>query len=146
MSTPALTVPAQLDRLGDIRRYVETAGKQAGLSEEAAYALVLAVDELATNIIMHGYSGLGTNGDVSITAGMDEEKLTVTLEDHGKPFDPGARTMPSAEELSKPLEERGIGGLGIYLALQSVDQHRYERLGDANRNILTMKRGQKTNK
>jgi anti-sigma regulatory factor (Ser/Thr protein kinase) len=49
--------------------------------------------------------------------------------------------MPTAEELAEPLEDREIGGLGIFLALKSVDEFRYERRGDINVNTFVMRRG-----
>lgn len=142
----ALTVPAHLDQLAEMRRYVEAAGTQAGLRKDAIYNLALAVDELATNIILHGYQEHGLQGDITLTASVEDEGLSMVMEDRGVAFDPGTRTLPSAEDLSKPLEERSIGGLGIYLALSSVDDYRYQRVGEVNRNILTMKRGHENDK
>ena len=140
MDMQALTVPAQLDQLAEMRRYVQAAGKQAGLAEDTSYNLALAVDELATNIILHGYQEHGLSGDITLTAISEGDALSVVMEDRGVAFDPGTRPTPSAEELSKPLEERRIGGLGIYLAMNSVDDYHYQRLGEVNRNTLTMKR------
>jgi anti-sigma regulatory factor (Ser/Thr protein kinase) len=102
---------------------------------------VLAVDELATNIVLHGYQEHGQSGDITLSAVTDDEALRIVMEDRGAAFVPATRPMPSTEELSKPLEERHIGGLGIFLALNSVDEYRYLRLGEINRNTLSMKRG-----
>src|SRR5207248_1366137 len=55
------------------------------------------------------------------------------------PFDP--RQVPAPDNLHLPAEERGVGGLGIYLALGGVDQFTYERAGDRNRNVLVVYRG-----
>jgi serine/threonine-protein kinase RsbW len=141
----ALTVPAQLDQLAAMRRYVQAAGAEAGLGEEASYNLALAVDELATNIILHGYQEQGRSGDITLNAMTEADDLKLVLEDRGAAFDPSTRPLPSEEELSKPLEERRIGGLGIFLAMHSVDDYHYERTGDINRNILTVKRAQTNN-
>ena len=46
--------------------------------------------------------------------------------------------MPTALDLDQPLEERDLGGLGIFLALQGVDRFDYQRCDDRNRNILAM--------
>jgi anti-sigma regulatory factor (Ser/Thr protein kinase) len=141
MDMQSLTVPAQLDQLAEMRRYVQAAGEEAGLSSDATYKLVLAVDELATNIVIHGYQEHGQSGDITLSAVTERESLSIVIEDRGAAFDPATLPMPSAEDLSKPLEERHIGGLGIFLALNSVDDYRYQRLGEINRNTLTMKRG-----
>ena len=73
-------------------------------------------------------------------ADIDEHKLTVTIEDDAEPFDPQWVELPSDEDLSQPLEERSIGGLGLFLALQGVDDFEYKREGERNRSILVIYR------
>jgi putative intracellular protease/amidase/anti-sigma regulatory factor (Ser/Thr protein kinase) len=131
-----LKVPANLDSLAAVAAFVVEAAQAAGLSRQAAYRLRLAVDELATNIVTYGYAGASGNIDVSVE--MDERTLTVTLEDAGVPFDPHKVAPP--DDLHLPLEQRDIGGLGVYLALEGVDGFFYERIGDRNRNILVVNR------
>lgn len=134
------SLPASLTALSDIRRLVTQACQTAGLSEDATYRLALAVDEIATNIITHGYQEQGMTGDIVISIEKMDDKLTVILEDTGVAYDPRARNMPTAEDLDKPLSERDIGGLGIYLALQGVDRFDYQRCEQVNRNILEVER------
>jgi anti-sigma regulatory factor (Ser/Thr protein kinase) len=129
------TVPATLDSLGAIADYVMTAAATAGLGKRASYHLRLAVDELVTNIIVHGHTEAGLQGTIELRADIDEEALTIALEDAGMAYDP--RQAP-APDTSTPLEERPIGGLGVYLAIRSVDEFLYERVGDRNRTILKM--------
>ena len=71
-------------------------------------------------------------------AKMDYDTLTITLEDTAAPFDP--RGLPRPEQTELPLEERPIGGLGVFLTMENVDQFRYEYVGNRNRNIFVMKR------
>jgi sigma-B regulation protein RsbU (phosphoserine phosphatase) len=97
----------------------------------------LAVDEIATNIVTHGYAEAGLEGAVKVEAFIDEKHLTVYLEDTGAAYDPTQASMP---DLDLPAEERPIGGLGVYLVIQGVDKFRYERVGDRNRNIFIMNR------
>ena len=61
----AVTFPGTLDALSSIRQYVKTAAEAAGLDHSAAYNLILAVDEIATNVIEHGYREAGLKGDIS---------------------------------------------------------------------------------
>ncbi len=133
-----LTVPAVLDSLGPIGRYVLEAASMAGLDRKAAYRLRLAVDEIATNIIGYGYPKAGKTGDVLVTADVGEQTLTVALEDEAVPFDPRALTRPDHMDL--PIEERPIGGLGVFLAMEGVDEYQYEYVKNRNRNIFIMKR------
>jgi serine/threonine-protein kinase RsbW len=129
-----------LDSLGAIREYVASAARTAGLDKKAAYELSLAVDEIATNIILYGYEEAGRSGVIDVRADMGNGKLTVTLEDDGEPFDPRQSKLPENEDLLRPLEERPVGGLGLYLAFQGVDEFRYERAGGRNRNIFVVYR------
>jgi sigma-B regulation protein RsbU (phosphoserine phosphatase) len=123
-----------------IGTYVLEAAAAAGLDKKRSYALRLAVDEVATNIITHGYEEAGLQGTVSIRADVDEQALVVTLEDNGAPFDPTTFRPPTDEELNRPLEERPMGGLGVYLAIQSADRFFYRRTRDTNRNVFIMNR------
>lgn len=135
-----LCLPASLDSLDPIAAYIVEAATEAGLDPRSAYNLRLAVDEIATNIITHGYEEAGLRGDITVSGDMSEASLTVVLEDSGIPFDPLSQDLPSEDDLKLPLEERSIGGLGIYLVLKGVDAFRYERVGEHNRNIFVMNR------
>jgi anti-sigma regulatory factor (Ser/Thr protein kinase) len=136
-----LTVDATLTSLSEIGRYVDTVSQAAGLARQEAYNLRLAVDEVATNVIVHGYEEHGLSGTLLLRAETTDESVAVTVEDRGPEFDPRNQAMPTAEELAEPLEDREIGGLGIFLALKSVDEFRYERRGDINVNTFVMRRG-----
>jgi anti-sigma regulatory factor (Ser/Thr protein kinase) len=137
---PSLTVPATLDSLSTIAEYVITASAAAGLDKKAAYGCRLAVDEIATNIIMYGYGQAGYEGVLYLQADIDEQALTISIEDTGLAYNPCETHLPDEDELKLPLEERAIGGLGIYLALHEVDKFFYERVGDKNRNTFIMYR------
>jgi serine/threonine-protein kinase RsbW len=133
-----LTLPGILDSLSAIGKYVNTAALEAGLDKKAAYKLRLAVDEIASNIIIHGYQEAGLLGEVVVRAQSDLETLTITLEDTSAPFDPRDKERP--EQIDLPIEERPIGGLGIYLAVESVDRFDYEYVNNRNRNIFIVNR------
>ena len=134
-----LRTGATLDVLGAIGAFVMDAAKSAGLSSRSANRLRLAVDELATNVIVHG-KPLEHSGDdeIRLVADMDEERLTITMEDRGPEFDP--RAHAPAEHVTKPVEERPVGGLGVYLAVRSVDGFDYARVGDINRSTFMVNR------
>ncbi|MEB3282466.1 MAG: anti-sigma regulatory factor [Lyngbya sp.] len=134
-----LVVPGTLEYLDKIAQYVLCASKRANLGKKAS-KLRLAVDEIATNIILHGYQNGNQEGTIKIRANIDEHTLTIYLEDTGTPFDPTAHQHP--ENLDKPLEERALGGLGIYLARENVDEFLYQRIHHTNRNIFVMNRPQ----
>ncbi|HVN82331.1 MAG TPA: anti-sigma regulatory factor [Terriglobia bacterium] len=125
-----------LDSLGLIRDYVKAAATMAGLDKKRTYDLCLAVDEIATNIILYGYQAAGLSGEVVVRAEIDDQNLTVTLEDEGESFNPLQQTMPTEEDLTRALEDRPIGGLGLFLAIKGIDEFKYERVRGRNRNIF----------
>jgi len=121
-----------LDALESIRDYVTDAAKSAGLEHKAIYKLCLAVDEIATNVVLHGYEEAGLNGDLKIDAALENDTLVIRLEDHGKAYDPNFHAVPDANDLAQQLEQREIGGLGIYLALDGVDDLQYSTTENGN--------------
>ncbi len=129
-----LTVAGTLGSLGAIAKYVMAVAAATGLDKKTSYNLRLAVDEIATNIIIHGYEEAGREGVLDLQAFVDEQTLTISIKDTGVPYDPNQRLTP--DDLDQPLEQRKIGGLGVYIAIQGVDKFIYERVGDRNHNIF----------
>lgn len=132
-----LTVPGTLESLGEIADYVKAAANSAGLDKKSSYRLRLAVDEIATNIITHGYVEAGGEGNLALQAEIDEQELTIVIEDTGIAYE--LQRQPP-DSLDSPLEERQIGGLGVYLAIQNVDKFFYERVEDRNRHTFIVQR------
>ena len=125
--------PGDFSSLAQIACFVAQATEAAGLSDRAAYAVQMAVDEACSNIIEHAYGGEGV-GSIDCTYEVTEDSLIITLRDKGRPFDTTHHTHP---HLDVQLEERALGGLGVYLTRQLMDtvDHRYEAgLG----NVLTL--------
>ena len=91
----------------------------------------LALEEAVTNVMLYAYPG--ENGKVLIEAEKTPQRITFTISDSGIPFDPTQR--PEAD-ITLPAEDRAIGGLGIHLVRQIMDDIHYERKD--NRNILTL--------
>lgn len=133
-----LTVPGEIDSLEVISDYVAQAAASAGLDEKASYRLHLAVDEIATNIIAHGYAKSGGGGVLKLWVEIEDETLTVWIEDTGQAYDPSLYRRP--DDLDLPPDQRPVGGLGVYLALRSVDEFLYERVGNRNRHMLAVNR------
>jgi len=119
--------------LEDMRQFAAQAAKDAGMDDAEVYVVKLAVDEACTNIIEHAY-GVENEGEIECTCDAEDDRLTFILRDHGKPFDPSSVTEP---DLSSGLEKRPLGGLGVYLMRQLMDEVRYESFGEAG-NLLTM--------
>jgi serine/threonine-protein kinase RsbW len=134
----ALTVLGTLDALDAIAEYTIAAAEVANLDPETSYNLRLAIDELVTNIIQHGYKMTDGAGPIRLQAILSDRALIVIVEDRGIPYDPTQNPPP--RNLHLPPEHRQMGGLGIYLAMKSVDRLIYERVGDLNRNVIIVER------
>lgn len=124
--------------LGALRDFVSHSGRVAGLSPRAIYNLKLAVDEIATNIVMYAYPYSSHEDLITITSRLHPDRLEITLEDTGIHYNPREHQLP--EDFESPLETRDIGGLGIYFALKSVDEFHYKREDGCNRNHFVMYR------
>lgn len=128
------TFPARLDQLQAIGELVVEAGRQMELDERALYAVQTAVDEAATNIILHGYSREG-EGPIHIACWQEGDDFVVEMRDYGRPFDPSRVPEP---DLHAPLEKRREGGLGLFLMRRMMNRVEFSRQGKEN--ILTMVR------
>lgn len=92
----------------------------------------IVLDELLSNIVKYGFDDEKEH-TIRVTLELFGRKLVITFEDDGIPFNPFQKTPP---DLTKPIEEREIGGLGIHLVRNLMDEFSYKR--DVNRNIVTM--------
>jgi len=144
--TQTITYKASLDVLEPIRKLLTQIGQEVRLSKKKTYNLCLAVDEIATNVIRYGYMEADViDGIFYLTIEKYDNQLVVTIDDTGTPFNPLEHNLPSEEDLNIPLEDRPIGGLGVMIALQSVDEFKYEFSDNHNKNIFIVKYGDHTN-
>ncbi len=130
--TFSLCIAAELKHLETIRQFIEERAAALGLDSAAIPDVVLATDEAVTNIILHGY--WGRPGIIEIELERCQEALVIRLRDYAEPFDPTTVPLP---DLSLPPEERGLGGLGVYLMRQVMDEI-YHQLTPQGYNELTM--------
>ena len=107
--------------------------RENGIDDEDAKTLNLAVEEWVVNVINYAYPK-GTRGHVELTAKVNDGLMTLVVKDHGIPFDP---TQHEDADVEAELEDRPIGGLGIYLVKNIMDSMDYERSADGY-NIVTL--------
>jgi len=112
-----LRVDATLENLDVIRNFVEKHASEMGLGADATYGLILAADEAATNIIVHGYKRKA--GTIEVWVEREGDTLIVRLHDDAPPFDP---TRVPAPDLKRSLEKRKPGGLGIFFIRHYTDE------------------------
>lgn len=127
-----LRIPAQVSQLALARQFVEETGASLGLPRTVTEPLTLAVDESLSNIVQHGYQD--KVGTVELEMERTENAVVVRLRDQGPPFDPTSLPDP---DIHLPLNQRPVGGLGVFLTRRSVDSVAYERTA-AGDNQLTL--------
>ncbi|MDR3575945.1 MAG: ATP-binding protein [Anaerolineaceae bacterium] len=130
----ARTFNAELDNLAVIRTYVEETGLSLHAQAKAVGEIVQAVDEAATNVIVHGYQG--QPGLIEIEVEQENECLAVRIRDQAFYFDPTSVPPP---DLTLPLNKRPMGGLGVHLIRTLMDEFRYAALSQGG-NELTLKK------
>ena len=130
---PTQRFTCSLNNLEKICDYVTHYANQAGLTEAEVYAVQLAVDEAATNIIEHGY-GQECPNRIDVTCEILENGLKVLIYDDAESFDPA--TVPEPE-INVSLEDIKPRGLGIFFMRKMMDEVKYEASSD-NGNRLTM--------
>jgi serine/threonine-protein kinase RsbW len=132
--THRITRAAYLESLRDFREFIkEHCANIPAVSNEVLYDIQLAVDEACTNIITHGYQDLNP-GSIILDLEINPDKLTVFLTDFGHSFEPSDVPIP---DIHAPLEERELGGYGLFLIQQTIDELDYQVTEDGNKMILT---------
>ncbi|MGL1863078.1 MAG: ATP-binding protein [Pseudodesulfovibrio sp.] len=118
------------------RPKVEAFGEEHGLPKKVIFHLTLVLDELVTNIIDYGYADFDEH-PIDVAINLDEEIITIRLEDDSEPFNILEAPEP---DLEAPLEERDhLGGMGIHLVKNMVDGIAYAREDNKNVLLLTKK-------
>jgi serine/threonine-protein kinase RsbW len=128
--------PADFAQLDPIRDFVGDAATLAGFSTQDIYSIQLATDEACSNVIEHAYHGMPA-GDIEITCDVLPGELRIVIHDHGKHFDMGKVKKPN---LSKRLEDREIGGLGVYFIHKLMDEVHFESTKKAGNTLTMVKR------
>src|SRR5690625_3826393 len=118
-----------LEELETLAVKLTTFGESENLSPVIVQQLNLALDELVTNAIQYGFEN-GKKGLIEIELERDEKQVTAILSDNGRSFDPFQTAEP---DISLPVEERQVGGLGVFLVRQLMDEYSYRREKNRNR-------------
>ena len=133
-----MKVPATLESLEKVMRFVSGFAGDHGFSKEKIFDIQLATEEALLNIFQYAYPG-EHKGEVEVTCEMQgDSELTIRILDTGVPFDILSLSEP---DLACPLPDRKIGGLGCYLIRKMADDVHYRRQGDTNILTLVVRKG-----
>ena len=130
-----LELEAVRENLPEVQDFVEEHLEAASCPMKARMQIGLAVEEIFVNIASYAYAPEQGKATVRVEVSPDPVTVTVTFLDKGIPYDPLAKQDP---DVALPAEERQIGGLGIFMAKQVMDDVAYEYKD--GQNILTLKK------
>lgn len=115
-----LEIESKVENLPVIGDFLAEAMNQLDIEPATASRVQLVVDEACTNVIKHAYSEW--KGLITLVLELVDNDLIITIRDRGKPFDPSSVPSP---DLEADLDERKIGGLGIYFMRELMDEISY---------------------
>jgi anti-sigma regulatory factor (Ser/Thr protein kinase) len=126
-----ITLSAAFDNLDQLLEWIETILEDYSCPARTAQQFAVVTDEIFANIAHYAYTG--TTGDVTVRLGRVGDVLVAQFEDGGIPFNPLDWPDPKT---SGSIEERRIGGQGIFLIKKISDRVTYQRFED--KNLLTI--------
>ncbi len=130
-----LTLEARTENLSKVAAFVQSRLEAAGCSLKMQMQIDVAVEEIFVNIANYAYTPEVGSATVRVEVSENPVKVSITFIDRGIPYDPLAKTDP---DVSLSAEEREIGGLGIFMTKQLMDDVVYEYRD--GQNILTLKK------
>lgn len=134
----AIRVGNDLEEIPRVADAIEALAEKEEWPVDWIFNLNLSLDELLTNIVHNGYQDDERHEiDLSVR-GLADGGIEIVVEDDGVPFDPF--TEAPEPDLESGVEERPIGGLGVFLVKQLMHEVEYERRGDRNRVTLRLRR------
>ena len=132
----SLRMKAVLENVPRAIECVAEWAQKAGFDKRALYEIQLAVDEACANVVDHAYEGVDP-GDIEVSCCLDDQVLTIQVRDWGTGFDLAGVADP---ELDAPLEERTLGGLGLFLVRQVMDDVQFNSDPEVGNELMMSKR------
>lgn len=129
------TLPAVIDSIPQVTAWIDEELKKLNCSMKAQMQIDVAIDEIFSNIAQYAYPGKEGSANVQLDFQEDTRMLSITFVDQGIPFDPLSQKEP---DTSLGIEERKIGGLGIFLVKKTMDEVSYQYRD--GKNILCLKK------
>ena len=129
-----LKLKNQMSELERVNAFVEEIGQELGLNFELQMNLNLVMEEMVVNVISYAYPE-GSEAEIELLAESDGKQLKFVLSDRGKEFDP---TLGGNTDMDVNPAERELGGMGIFIVKNIMNEVSYQRL--EGKNLLTMKK------
>ncbi len=126
--TRNISIKNRIEETTGVTDLVEQTSLEAGFEQKEVYDILIALDEILSNIVYYAYPD-GSTGVIDIEIKFDGETIEIRFIDSGVPFDPLTKADP---DLSIPVEEREIGGLGIFIVKKLMNEVSYVRENEKN--------------
>ncbi|MFN8257670.1 MAG: ATP-binding protein [Bacteroidales bacterium] len=133
MRNHIIHIKSRLSGIGIMNEQLAKMCKEWTINKDVAFSMNLALEEIVTNIIHHGYNGR-EECDITIRFSLEKYNLRIQIKDTAPEFNP--LNAPEPDDLNKPLEERHVGGLGIHLVKKFTDNLTYRRMN--SKNVITL--------
>ena len=133
MNERRTSVPSEAAQLPVLAQFLQEFWSAADLPAAQSLAFEIALEEIFMNVVTHG-TPAGSPRRVEVCLALSEDDLTLAVEDEGPPFDPLSLPPP---DTSARLDERRVGGLGVYFVRQLMDAVSYTRVGPRNQLRMT---------
>ncbi|MDR0555851.1 MAG: ATP-binding protein [Holosporaceae bacterium] len=130
-----IEVKNDIEEINRVRHIVQDFCKSRMVSDKKFHDIIIIFDEIITNIIKYAYQD-DQNHTFVVHMDKDNDRVIISFIDDGIAFDPLEKVDPDTQSLS--IEERPIGGLGIFLVKQLADVVKYSRIGKQNRLDVTV--------
>ena len=129
-----LSLVNDLREIGAAAEKIDAFCEARSLSPQIAYAVNLSIDEILTNTISYGYDDEAEHR-IDLTLRQEGDTLVVVIVDDGRAFDSSLEREPNVDAT---LEERALGGLGLFLVQQMMDDVDYQRRDALN--VITLRK------
>ena len=129
-----ISIKNRIEELEHVARFVDEVCEALNLDMELQMNLILVMEEMVSNVIFYAYPK-DKEATIELMAECDGRELTFVLTDQGREFDP---TMKNLADMDVNPAERELGGMGIFIVKNIMNQVTYQRL--EGKNLLTMKK------
>ena len=130
-----MTIEAKIENLDDVLAFIDAELEAADCPMKKQMQIDVAVEEIFVNIANYAYAPETGSADINVRIAEDPKRVIITFTDSGMPYDPVAREDP---DIDIPAEDREVGGLGVFMVKQMMDDMDYSYQN--GKNILTVQK------
>ncbi|MGI5979607.1 MAG: ATP-binding protein [Oscillospiraceae bacterium] len=130
-----IVIPAEKERLDEVLAFVDGILEEYECPMPTQMSIDIAVEEIFVNIASYAYNPAVGSASIRCTVENDPLRVVIEFRDGGVPYDPLAKPDP---DINAPIEERDVGGLGIYMVKNSMDSVSYRH--EDGKNIFTIEK------